>query len=124
MKLLYRILSISTLSVLCVSCASTGKKLKPVSSADIDNAVAGTLASDDLAQNISQAIGQVMGDAEKAIVKSVVQQPVGKKKKTAWREQWIFDPEESNEQFIITFRKNKKGFVDFEIQPMPVLEIE
>ena len=110
---LYRILLLSLLSILFTSCAFTGKKLKPVSSADLVYAEAGTLTNDDLVQNISQAITQVMGGSDKPIEKFIVQQPVGKKKKKAWREQWIFDPESSNEQFLITFRKDKKGFTDF-----------
>lgn len=76
----------------------------------------GTLADDVLVENISQAISQVMGEPDKTIETFIVHQPVVKNKKTAWREYWIFDSEGSNEPFIITFRKDKKGFTDFAIQ--------
>ena len=75
MKILYRILSISLISIFCVSCAFTGKKLDPISSINADDAEKGTLAND-LADNISLAIGQIMGAPDKEIEMFVVQQPV------------------------------------------------
>lgn len=88
----------------------------------MDDAEKGTLADDVLVENIFQAISQVMGEPDKTIETFIVQQPVIKNKKTAWREYWIFDSEGSNEPFMITFRKNKKGFTDFDIQSAQISE--
>jgi len=102
-----------TLALLFVGCSTTTGELPPLSSVRPSNVGEGTLANPVLAQDASLAIRKVAGGN-----KRVIQQPVGMPGKKAWREMWVYDPEGTPKQFIMTFREDGQGSADFEIQKM------
>lgn len=97
------------------NCATQGGSLPPISSIPPGAASEGTLANHVLAQDASLAVRKLAG-GNKRVTKFVVQKPVGKPGKKAWRELWIFDLEGKPQRFMMTFRENGEGSADFDIQ--------
>jgi hypothetical protein len=97
------------------NCTTQGGSLPPISSIPPQAASKGTLANHVLAQDASLAVRELAG-GNKRVTKFVVQKPVGKPGKKAWRELWIFDLEGKPQRFMMTFRENGEGSADFDIQ--------
>lgn len=77
----------------------------------------GTLANEALVRDATAALYQLNG-GKKPIARFVIQQPVGKPGKVAWRESWIYDPEGSKRKFILTFEEDGTGSASYEIGTM------
>jgi hypothetical protein len=99
------------------SCSAPGGNLPPISSIPPGVASEGTLANHVLAQDASLAIRKLAG-GNKRVTKFVVQKPVGKPGRKAWRELWIFDLEGKPQRFMMTFRENGEGSADYEIKKL------
>jgi hypothetical protein len=106
-----------SLALIFTSCSPNTGELPPLSSVRPGNVGEGTLANPVLAQDASLAIRKIAG-GNKKVIKFVIQQPVGMPGKKAWREMWVYDPEGTPKQFILTFREDGQGSADFEIQKM------
>ncbi len=115
MKKFILLLTALAISIGLPNCAPQGGSLPPISSIPPGVASEGTLANHVLAQDASLAVRKLAG-GNKRVTKFVVQKPVGKSGKKAWRELWIFDLEGKPQRFMMTFRENGEGSADFDIQ--------
>lgn len=117
MKLL-PLLAVSVLGMMLSACApSDPSGLPPISSIPPTTTKEGSLANKALTQDATQAIRKVTGSSG-ALVKFVIQQPVGPVGKKAWREVWVHEPKGLEQSFILTFREDGQGSADFEIEKM------
>lgn len=73
------------------------------------------MANQTLTRDASLAIRKITG-GNKAITKFVMQDPVGRQGRKAWREMWIYDVDGAHKPFIMTFREDGQGSAHFEIQ--------
>ena len=100
-----------------LAACSGSNGLPPLSSAKPDAVQQGTLASKELVEHATASLYRING-GRKPIEMFVIQQPVGKPGKLAWRESWIYDPAGSKRKFILTFEEDGAGSAEYEIGTM------
>ena len=116
MKIIYSAIIASTALAFLSSCSTEPSGLAPLSTV---NTVAkeGTLANATLARDASLVIRKLNNNRSAKVLKFVLQQPVGSAGSKAWREMWIYDPNQAKRSYILTFREDGQGSADFEIKP-------
>lgn len=100
-----------------LGCSTSTTRLAPLSSVKQSVATEGTLANDTLIRDTTAAIHKA-ARGTKPLTKFVVQQPVGPTGRKAWRELWVYDPQGTQQKFIITFTEDGTGSAGFQIQRM------
>lgn len=101
-----------------MGCA-TSEQLAPLSEIQPSVASEGSLANEQLILDATAGLSEYVDiPAGSKVLKFVIQQPVGKVGKRAWREVWVANPDTNPIQFIITFQEAGLGAADFVISKM------
>lgn len=124
MKLTH-ILLLTSICLIGASCQSTSSDLPPISKIKPTASKEGSLANQKLKSDALAGCLEVMksrGYTQESLpspLAFVIQKPVGKTGSKAWREMWIFNNINIDDNnLIMTFREDGQGSASFEIQSM------
>ncbi|UTV98298.1 hypothetical protein KDW99_13615 [Marinomonas rhizomae] len=113
------LIALPMILALLAGCQSTGE-LTSVSQIKPGVAKEGSLANAKLISDATEGLEQLVGESIEApnLLKFVIQQPVGETGSRSWREMWIVKKQNSQTQYLITFKEAGLGAADFQIEPM------